>query len=169
MHSDFSLKNTAAVLALWKVLRTSAGGLYCCTVVERSQHIYARHEMYIQHVYCTSMHSNQVLCAYSLHSHIAKPLYPAVCTRHDSSLRTMAPTGCCVPSAQQLIMLPCRVFATALASADPRFAPVSSPAGYSRARTTHLLLQPRLVSTATLQSAEGPQPSHVSAADGLQS
>ena len=76
------------------------------------------------YVYCTSMHSNQVLCAYSVHSHIAKPLYPAVCTRHDSSLRTMAPTGCCVASAPQLIMLPCRVFAAALASADPRFAPL---------------------------------------------
>ena len=96
---------------------------YCCTVVERSQHTYARREIYIQHVYCTSIHSNQLLCAYSLRSHTAKPLYPAVCTRHASSLRTMAPTGCRVASAQQLIMFPYRVFAVALASPDPRFAP----------------------------------------------
>ena len=93
-------------------------------MVERSQHTYARREICIQHVYCcTSMHSNQVLYTYSLYYHIAKPLHPAVRTRYDSSLRTMAPIGCCVASAQQLIILPCRVFAAALASTDPRFAP----------------------------------------------
>ena len=102
---------------------TSALKSTAVTVVERSQHTYVRRKIYIQYVYCTSMHSTQVLCAYSLHSHIAKLLYPAVCTHHDSSLGTMAPTGCCVASAQQLIMLPCRMFTAALASAAPCFAP----------------------------------------------